>query len=140
MCIILDTNIMSEFRDPSNKTADVVRRWLRKQKGRVVYSPIEEWKVFMQDMIFEYDRAKLLTVVPSRDVYSEARRLMDDPAIELRSNDAHILALARLSGARILYSKDKRLHEDFKNPSIIRGGMVYTSRNHSRMLYNNPCD
>ena len=42
---------------------------------------------------------------------------------ECHSDDEHIIALARASGARLLYSNDKDLHRDFKdkNLSAVRG-------------------
>lgn len=45
----------------------------------------------------------------------------------LRSNDEHVLALALVSGARLLVAHDRRLRRDFRNPSIISGprGNVY---------------
>ena len=46
-----------------------------------------------------------------------------------QSNDAHILALANLSGARLLFSNDQALQKDFKNSRIINEprGKVYTT-------------
>ena len=46
-----------------------------------------------------------------------------------RSNDLHVLALARLSGARLLFANDRRLQEDFKNSRIVNNprGKVYTT-------------
>ncbi len=46
-----------------------------------------------------------------------------------RSNDAHILALARVSGARLLYTNDQALQRDFNNPQIVSDprGQVYTT-------------
>ena len=48
---------------------------------------------------------------------------------QLRSNDAHVIALAQLSGARLLYSNDRKLNEDFRNKNIINcpSGHVYTT-------------
>ena len=47
-----------------------------------------------------------------------------------RSNDWHVLALAKISGARLLYTKDIKLEADFKDREIIDGvrGRVYTTR------------
>lgn len=46
-----------------------------------------------------------------------------------RSDDPHILALARVSGARLLYSNDKNLQQDFKNKKLIDQprGKVYST-------------
>ena len=46
-----------------------------------------------------------------------------------RSNDAHVLALARVSGARLLYTNDQYLQDDFNNPQIVNDprGSVFTT-------------
>ena len=59
------------------------------------------------------------------------------------SNDQHIIALAQVGKARLLYSKDKDLHRDFRNLELINNprGKVYStsvngsfSKNHRKML------
>jgi hypothetical protein len=54
----------------------------------------------------------------------------------LVSDDAHIVALALVSGARLLCSRDGRLHTDFTNPAVIRKprGKVYQNSSHSHLL------
>ena len=46
-----------------------------------------------------------------------------------RSNDAHVLALARVSGARLLYTNDQDLQDDFNDRQIVNypRGRVYTT-------------
>ena len=46
-----------------------------------------------------------------------------------RSDDEHVLALALVSGARLLYTNDAALIEDFKNRDIVRNprGAIYTT-------------
>ena len=41
------------------------------------------------------------------------------PVEQLRSDDAHVIALARIGRARILYSNDGALCEDFKDPAFV---------------------
>ena len=46
-----------------------------------------------------------------------------------RSDDPHVVALAQLSGARLLYSNDRRLNDDFRNATLIddpRGAVFST--------------
>ena len=52
-----------------------------------------------------------------------------------KSNDAHVLALARVSGARLLFTNDQALQEDFGNRAIIQEprGRVYTTRLHQEV-------
>ena len=47
-----------------------------------------------------------------------------------KSNDSHVLALAQISGARLLYSNDTDLQQDFKNGGLINRprGKVYSTR------------
>ena len=50
-----------------------------------------------------------------------------------RSNDKHVLALARVSGARLLFTNDRALQDDFRNRRIIPNprGRIYTTVEHS---------
>jgi hypothetical protein len=54
------------------------------------------------------------------------------------SNDLHIVALARLSGARLLFTRDRQLQADFKNYRIISHprGRIYSSRRNIQLLEN----
>ena len=70
--------------------------------------------------------------------------LHDDGACQ--SNDLHVLALAQVSGARLLYSNDLTLHQDFGNGDLINGprGKIYSTRaggqiqdSHRRLLRRN---
>jgi hypothetical protein len=56
---------------------------------------------------------------------------------DLASNDPHVLALARVSGARVLLTEDKALHSDFTNHQIISKprGRVYQTRDHEPLLH-----
>ena len=52
-----------------------------------------------------------------------------DIASHCRSNDPHIIALARVSGARLLFTRDHQLMEDFGDRKLLGGripGRVYT--------------
>ena len=59
------------------------------------------------------------------------------------SNDVHVIALAQVGGARLLFSNDKPLHRDFKEKRLIDGprGKVFSTneetsvtRTHRRLL------
>lgn len=67
---------------------------------------------------------------------------------EIKSDDPHVLAVARISGARLLFSNDHRLHKDFTNNKLInnpRGKIYSTLKNrqftteHRRLLSRNAC-
>lgn len=46
------------------------------------------------------------------------------------SDDAHVMALAQISGARLLYSNDKTLQNDFRSRFLLSApsGKVYSTR------------
>lgn len=52
-----------------------------------------------------------------------------------RSNDFHVIALARVSGARLLFTNDRTLEQDFKDRSLVpdpRGKIYKTTGRESR--------
>ena len=79
------------------------------------------------------------------------RQVVDAGANQLRStqacqsNDEHVVALAQVSGARLLFTNDHQLQQDFRSKRLIDGprGSVYTTRkgpaltgSHRRLLAN----
>ena len=76
--------------------------------------------------------------VPYDEVEHEISKLK---AVKLRSNDVHILALARVSGARVLFSRDSNLHSDFKNIKVLKPkGKIYQTKRHMKLLDEVPCE
>lgn len=71
-----------------------------------------------------------MKVVNSMDVAVKERELLDQHV--LRSDDPHGVALAQVSGARLLYSNDRALQQDFGNKQLVDAprGKVYTTRVH----------
>lgn len=66
------------------------------------------------------------------DNEEEALKLIDI----LKSDDPHVLALARISGTRLLCSHDQNLHDDFRNKSLIDKprGSVYQNSSHKHLI------
>ena len=100
-------------------------RRLRKELGRGFDKP---------------ERAKPTTVTEWTTAVTLAGKLIshDDDEVDARadqieqsglcaSNDFHIIALAQVAGARMLYSRDEELHQDFTNPMLLSQprGKVY---------------
>ena len=52
-----------------------------------------------------------------------------------RSNDQHVIALAQVSGARLLYANDGDLQRDFKKKALIGSprGKVYSTKKHPEL-------
>jgi len=52
------------------------------------------------------------------------------------SNDLHVIAVGKLTGARLLCTRDQALASDFTNPKLLSGprGKVYHDRSHEHLL------
>lgn len=83
------------------------------------------------------DRAGRARAVADAHV-DAATRLIAEGGVAA-SNDHHILALARVSGARILCSQDGKLRADFKKRELVNSpkGKLYSSAAHTRIILHN---
>ena len=132
MCAIVDASVCGEiFGEDRNDASRYFFNWLTAGKGRLViggqlkaelrHHKLDEW-------LKEVLRAGRAFDQPTERVEAETRALRHDG--RCRSNDPHVLALARISGGRLLYTNDHRLQEDFANPGILPGqtqGKIYTT-------------
>ena len=144
MCMIVDANRLGRLlADPPDEDVAPVRDWIESGKGRIVYSTGGQ---FAQEIggkarrkFQEYARAGRAKLVPHDDFVETERSLRDDQ--RLRSDDPHILALARASGARLLFTGDGDLIKDFTSPQIINRprGKVYSSARNANLLRRSRC-
>ena len=126
MCsnIIIDVNKASGFTNPNEPKCDaLLRDHIEKNHFKVVYS-------HPRDPSFEKDRKNnkwnnLLekwrfsgNAKPGPKDLSRSIQMLEN-SNKLKSDDSHILALARATGTSILYTDDKDLVIDFTNPQII---------------------
>lgn len=133
MCAIVDANVRDEvFGSASSEPGKLFLRWLTRPNGGTLALGGEL-------------RRELARLGNFRKIYEQLRlngRVVDvddslvDVATETlkarqicRSNDAHVLALAQVSGARLLYTNDQDLQQDFDNPQIVNNpkGVIYTT-------------
>ena len=143
MCLIVDTDRMARFLAiPEHPDATPIHQWLRRGVGRVVYSVDgsfeHELSRSMRDRLRDYARAGRARFIPGARFLEDEQRLRDEGI--LQSNDAHVLALARASGARLLYTGDTDLKTDFKNTEIVRPkGKIYSGAKNKGLLNANTC-
>ena len=134
MCAILDANVANVvFRADCPPGARAFRDWLDSGKGRLAIGGLLRSELSRSEKIKAWLQQALLSggarSVPDEIVDQEAAELAANES--LRSNDEHVLALARLSGARLLYSRDQALHDDFKDTRLVdkpRGKIYPESR------------
>lgn len=142
MCIIVDADRLGTFlADPVHEDAAPIREWLDRRGGRIVYSTggkfAHEIGRRLRIKLADYVRAgKAAYVPPERFVDDEiALRPM------IRSNDPHVLALARATGVRLLYTGDGNLGRDFKDKRFIDRprGKVYSRAGNADLLTRSTC-
>ena len=155
MCAILDRNKFGDFREPTEE-GRLFREWVEEGGGRIIYLVNDrptrlptEIAEDMQRLSKEYDKnpnvERLLNQYrlsgrTRRVKLSEVAKWHPETAAA-KSNDRHILAMALASGARLLYTKDKRLARDFRDAAIINNprGVVYSRISDSGNLRSDVC-
>jgi hypothetical protein len=139
MCLIIDANLASTVFDaPTREDFVPITDWLtsNKKDGKLVVGgqlateldKVNSARRFVR-VLQQAGRARL---IPDDAATDEAKRIGG----KCVSNDAHVIALARLSGARVLCSHDKALQQDFGDLKLISKpkGRVYQRREHASLL------
>ena len=87
------------------------------------YSSFAQW-------LYEARRTGRARIIIDEEVDTETNDLKARHIC--RSDDQHILALAIVSGVRLLFTNDDALQDDFNDPEIINQprGKIYTTRVH----------
>ena len=133
MCAILDANVVGQvFSRDRPPAAKAFFDWLQSDRGRMAIggklrreldrnSAFTQWR--LQAVL-----AGRVTLLNDDAVDSKARLLEKQNAC--RSDDEHVLAVAQISGARLLYTNDENLQRDFKTKTLIDQlrGKVYTTQ------------
>ena len=147
MCAIVDANVVSEiFGSNLPPAGEKFFDWLNKGNGRLVVGGklLEELEKSSADFRHWGREAQLAGKMKIEDkskVDAKTEQIQSKGVI--RSDDPHVIALAQVSGARLLYSNDGSLQQDFKNKKLIddpRGKVYSTSgggsfqRSHDRLL------
>ena len=142
MCLIIDANIAHELASsPPHPDAQPVIIWLTAKAGNLELGgrlSIELHRTRFRRLLVELTRAGVAKIYPLAAILkAEAALRADEVCV---SNDIHVLALAIVSRARVLYSRDGNLQKDFTSASVINQprGRVYSSCNHAHLLRQAP--
>ena len=133
MCGVVDNDVAFEvFGDRRTGAGKGFRDWLDHRRGSLAVGgalldelaangKFREWyaRNIQSGLILQIGRDRIAPV---------QRRLKRED--RCKSNDTHVLALAIASGARLLYTNDNLLMDDFRNRNIVPGppGKIYTTR------------
>ncbi len=134
MCAIIDANVVHEvFGSNLPSAGERFFDWLEKGNERLVVGGklLEELEASSEGFRLwasEAAEAGKMRVLNKDEVDDRTRELENEGGYE--SNDPHVLALAQVSGARLLYSNDGDLQGDFKKRQLIDNppGKVYSTR------------
>lgn len=140
MCIILDANRFSDaLTSPPDPRYEPIIRWILNGDGLLVFGGTRYYKEIdghaaARKFFADRFRAGQAYFVPHDDVDAEEAVVMR--LGECTSDDEHVIALARVAGARTLCTEDVALMADFKNVKLVPKprGRVYRLAAHARLL------
>ena len=141
MCIIVDNDVGPIFfKSQKGEPYFPALEWIRKKGGKLVVGA-QLWNEYQDGRHAETRHAKMVQAMERAGqafFYSKAMTQDEEMKVTSRckSNDAHIIALARVSGARVLCTKDGDLEADFKNRALVNSpeGHIYKNPSHFRLL------
>lgn len=147
MCAIVDNNVRDQVFGANSQSpaGRFFLKWLSDGRGKLVIGgqlrrELNAYGDFKRWLRTALVRNRALAIDDAR-VDAETGSLREQGVCQ--SDDEHIVALAKVSGARLLFTNDRALQQDFKNPAIISGprGLIYTtmkrrevSRTHHKLL------
>ena len=131
MCAILDANTVHEVFGVGVPAGEEFLKWVIKGSMRLVAGGKLLEELDSNSKFQKWRRQAVLSgkvrIVDNQEVETMAGQLVTNSSC--LSDDEHIVALAQISGARLLYSNDRDLQEDFKNRNLIDDprGKVYST-------------
>lgn len=144
MCIILDTNLVAEVFSPKSAKPGAAFEKLRSEilcsNGRIYlviggrlareYAKMQQYAA----VFTELGRRGTLLRVTNESVDAEEQKLIENGCC--RSDDPHVIALARRHSIRLLCTRDRLLIKDFDDPLLISAprGRIYSRKHHRRLL------
>lgn len=118
MPIIIDANRANDFTTaPCGHALDIVRR-ARSRKIIVAVGGellVELSRTPMRPLIAEWIRSGIAIRVDADLITKQVAQVR----LSCKSNDCHVIALARVSGSRLVYTDDNLLIADLKNKTLI---------------------
>lgn len=119
MCAILDANAAHQIFGSGRRPAgEEFLDWIECREGKLVVGGKQRHEFYRAgygEWLREAIIAGKIKEINAKEVKEEKKNIRN----LCRSDDHHMIALARLGGARLLYSNDRDLHQDFKNKNLI---------------------
>jgi predicted nucleic acid-binding protein len=136
MSLIVDNNVAVEFFCGSTPDLQPLKQAVLDAICCLYYGGQLQREYFRSEkvrrMVKQFDQAGRAKKVSDTAVDKKT----DEVKPKCVSDDPHVIALALVSGARLLCSRDQDLHTDFKNPELINSprGHVYQNASHEHLI------
>lgn len=139
MCMIVDACVVSHL---SNRTADgqPVLKWLLDSKaksGMIVGGRLtaELHKAGIGNLLALLKQTARLHEVEEAILKDDESTLRTSE--KFKSNDVHVLALARVSRARLVFTTDRNLGDDLKDKKLVPQRIsIYKNARHAHLIRN----
>ena len=138
MCLILDANCLHKVFPSADEDFLPVKDAITTGNAKLVYGGTKLRNEYKRvnaawRMIVALDRAGRTRKVDDSDV--DIRESVLKASGRLQSDDPHVIALALISGVRLLCSHDINLHADFTNPRLLQPrGSIYQNASHKNLI------
>ena len=138
MCIIVDANVrdivFGKSRTPASELLlrSIDNRFRRLVVGGKLRLELMQAATF-RSWIAQARLAQQVRDIDDDAVDSKTNELSENRAC--KSDDEHVIALAQVSGARLLYTDEPDLQDDFRDRNLINNprGRVFTTRVHQEV-------
>ena len=141
VCLIIDASRLSNFAaNPPTTDAMPIFNWLRKG-GRIVYSNggkfATEVSRAARRKLLDLSRQGRAILIPYESISIVVRELTN----QIKSDDPHVMALAKVTGTRVLYTNDGDLMDDFRDRRFLNRprGKVYSRAQNADILARSKC-
>ena len=133
MCAIMDAQVAHEvFGGTPSPAGHEFYKWIHKGSGRLVtggklWKELKSGSAEFRSWARQAQLAGLITIVDNQQV--DHRTSQIEREAKHKSDDPHVLAVAQISGARLLFTNDRLLGQDFRNKALIdqpRGSVYHT--------------
>jgi hypothetical protein len=137
MCIIIDANVIADLNGATEDGAPVLS-WLLTGGGGLIVGGKQKRELSKSEKLL----STMVKLNQAGRLHSLEDQRVDTLTQQLKakchSNDPHVIAVASLSGCRLIFSRDKGLHKDAKNKDILSPpAAIYQSKDHKHLL--EPC-
>ncbi len=138
MCLIVDANNAAEFFSGTNPDFTEIYSFVLKHGCCIVYGgKLKEELIGVESVrraLLVLDKAGKAKAISDSEVKRVEKEILE--AGLCKSNDAHVIALAQVSGCRLVCTADEALQHDVKNPALLNAprGKIYKNASHKHLL------